>query len=61
MAKKHQPNILKVDVSAQEVEEFVRDAMNSAGERDIYTGDHVEIKTVTTAGVTHNKFDLKFD
>jgi len=61
VAKKHQPNILKVDVTVQEVEEFVRDAMNSAGERDIYTGDHVEIKTVTAAGVAHTKFDLKFD
>jgi hypothetical protein len=52
---------VQVDVSAAEVEQFVQDAFNSAGERDIYTGDHVEMKTISPTGITHHTFDLKYD
>jgi 20S proteasome subunit beta 6 len=45
----------------EEVEDLVRDAFNSAGERDIYTGDHVEMVTISTTGIKTTKFDLKYD
>eukprot|EP01117_Protostelium_nocturnum_P003212 TRINITY_DN14164_c0_g1_i1.p1 TRINITY_DN14164_c0_g1~~TRINITY_DN14164_c0_g1_i1.p1 ORF type:complete len:251 (+),score=69.35 TRINITY_DN14164_c0_g1_i1:57-755(+) len=61
VAKKHQPNAPLEDVVSEDVEQFVRDALNSAGERDIYTGDHMELKTVKATGITSQKFDLKFD
>jgi 20S proteasome subunit beta 6 len=49
-------------VTAEQVEDLVRDAFNSAGERDIYTGDHVEMYTLSkTGGIKQTKFDLKYD
>eukprot|EP01098_Paradermamoeba_levis_P002030 TRINITY_DN1236_c0_g1_i1.p1 TRINITY_DN1236_c0_g1~~TRINITY_DN1236_c0_g1_i1.p1 ORF type:complete len:249 (-),score=72.56 TRINITY_DN1236_c0_g1_i1:40-717(-) len=42
---------------------LVKDAFTSAGERDIYTGDYVDIFIIDKNGVhaTPNKFQLKFD
>eukprot|EP01118_Nematostelium_gracile_P006711 TRINITY_DN2167_c0_g1_i1.p1 TRINITY_DN2167_c0_g1~~TRINITY_DN2167_c0_g1_i1.p1 ORF type:complete len:238 (-),score=75.02 TRINITY_DN2167_c0_g1_i1:55-768(-) len=40
---------------------IVKDAFTAAGERDIYTGDFVDIYTVTTTGVSASKLELKFD
>jgi len=53
--------LVRAELSVQEVEELVRDAFNSAGERDIYTGDFVEVKTITKDGIRTWTFDLKFD
>lgn len=41
--------------------ELVKDAFTSAGERDIYTGDTLEIFKITKAGVEVEKFELKKD
>lgn len=41
--------------------ELVKDAFTSAGERDIYTGDTVEICKITSSGVEIEKFELKRD
>lgn len=41
--------------------ELIKDAFTSAGERDIYTGDTVEICRVTATGVVIEKFELKRD
>jgi 20S proteasome subunit beta 6 len=41
--------------------ELIKDAFTSAGERDIYTGDTVEIFKVTSSGVEMEKFQLKRD
>lgn len=41
--------------------ELIKDAYTSAGERDIYTGDTVEICKITAAGVEIEKFELKMD
>lgn len=50
-----------VDLSSAEVVEIFKDTFLSAGERDIYTGDAVELYVVTTAGITMERFALKAD
>lgn len=52
---------LKTPLNAMEVVDLVKDALTSAGERDIYTGDFADICLITSSGVAHEKFDLKFD
>jgi 20S proteasome subunit beta 6 len=51
----------KPELSAAEVVEIFKDAFLSAGERDIYTGDQVEIMVITAAGMTTSTFALKAD
>eukprot|EP01120_Amphizonella_sp_Union-15-10_P016113 TRINITY_DN8399_c0_g1_i1.p1 TRINITY_DN8399_c0_g1~~TRINITY_DN8399_c0_g1_i1.p1 ORF type:complete len:259 (+),score=55.96 TRINITY_DN8399_c0_g1_i1:42-779(+) len=41
--------------------DLIKDAFTSAGERDIYTGDYVEIFVITQRGVDKQVFNLKFD
>ncbi|GAM17211.1 hypothetical protein SAMD00019534_003860 [Acytostelium subglobosum LB1] len=38
-----------------------KDAITSAGERDIYTGDYADIVVVNSTGVHWEKFELKLD
>mmetsp|Transcript_31037 Transcript_31037/g.42694 ORF Transcript_31037/g.42694 Transcript_31037/m.42694 type:complete len:217 (-) Transcript_31037:151-801(-) len=52
---------LKTPKTSDEVIDLVKDALTSAGERDIHTGDFADICLVTAEGVAHHKFDLKFD
>jgi 20S proteasome subunit beta 6 len=40
---------------------LVKDSFSSAGERDIYTGDSVDIAIITEKGITMEKFELKKD
>lgn len=51
----------KVDLSLEATVELIRDAFTSAGERDIYTGDYVEICKITKDGVEVEEFQLKLD
>ena len=39
----------------------MRDAFTAAGERDIYTGDQVEIWTIKRGGIEKEIFELKKD
>ena len=51
----------KRSLPAAEVVELVKDAFISAGERDIYTGDNVEISVITKDGIETTTFALKAD
>eukprot|EP01111_Echinosteliopsis_oligospora_P012016 TRINITY_DN407_c0_g1_i1.p1 TRINITY_DN407_c0_g1~~TRINITY_DN407_c0_g1_i1.p1 ORF type:complete len:234 (+),score=70.18 TRINITY_DN407_c0_g1_i1:74-775(+) len=54
-------NVEKTLLSAQEAEDVVKDALTSAGERDIYTGDYADICRIDTTGIYFSEFELKFD
>jgi len=49
------------DLTLEEVVRLVKDTMSSACERDIYTGDFVDIAVITKDGVKWEKFELKHD
>uniref|UniRef100_A0A6B2LGY9 Proteasome subunit beta n=1 Tax=Arcella intermedia TaxID=1963864 RepID=A0A6B2LGY9_9EUKA len=61
VAKKNQTGVKFADLTEEEVVQFVKDTMMSAGERDIYTGDFVDIAIVNKDGIRWEKFNLKFD
>jgi len=48
-------------LSLQQTVDLVKDCFSSAGEREIYTGDFVEICKITQTGVEVELFELKLD
>ena len=61
VGKKNQEGKEVVDLTVEEVVSLVKDTLTSAGERDIYTGDFVDIAIITKDGITMEKFELKLD
>eukprot|EP01123_Difflugia_compressa_P006538 TRINITY_DN18801_c0_g1_i1.p1 TRINITY_DN18801_c0_g1~~TRINITY_DN18801_c0_g1_i1.p1 ORF type:complete len:230 (-),score=37.28 TRINITY_DN18801_c0_g1_i1:59-748(-) len=61
VAFKNQTGKKQEDLTEDEVIQLVKDTMMSAGERDIYTGDYVDIAIINGAGIRWEKFKLKFD
>jgi len=61
IARKNQKGASPAEPSLEETQDIVRDAVNSAGERDIYTGDYMQLVTITQKGVTIAQSELKFD
>jgi len=51
----------KLTLSADEVVAMVKDIFVVATERDIYTGDSVEIKVIKAGGISTEVFPLKTD
>ncbi|KAI8621150.1 hypothetical protein BC830DRAFT_1095475, partial [Chytriomyces sp. MP71] len=58
---KHQTGVEHKLLPLETVLKIVKDAFNGATERDIYTGDFVEIFVITKDGVTVEKHALKKD
>jgi len=52
---------IREDLELEEALELMKDAFTNAGERDIYTGDHVDICIITKDGVRTERFELKRD
>jgi 20S proteasome subunit beta 6 len=52
---------MKRELSMEEMLDLVKDVYTSAGERDIYTGDTVNIAIITKQGVKIENFALKKD
>lgn len=59
--KKNQANVKPEPLPLEQVLKIVKDAFSSATERDIYTGDSVEIWVVRKDGVTKEIYPLKRD
>lgn len=55
------PEMKPAELLLEPCVELVKDAFTSAGERDIYTGDMVEICKITAKGVEIEKFELRAD
>lgn len=49
------------EMPVEEVVEIIKDAFVTAGERDIYTGDTVEIMVISKDGIQTIKYNLKAD
>jgi 20S proteasome subunit beta 6 len=54
-----QPSV--TDLPLDRAMDIVRDAFTVAGERDIYTGDQVEIWMIKKDGIVKEVFELKKD
>lgn len=61
VAFKNQKIVPAKPITMEEAVSLVKDAFTSAGERDIYTGDAVEIVTISKDGMKKEVFELKKD
>ena len=54
-------NVEKLPLSEEKAVKLVKDVFISAAERDIYTGDAIELHVITKAGVKTDRFPLRRD
>lgn len=54
-------NVETVPITLEKATQLAKDAFSSATERDIYTGDYLQIYVIKRDGVTMQTFDLKKD
>ena len=54
-------NVPKLPLSQEKAVNLVKDVFISASERDIYTGDEVELHVITKDGVKTERFPLRKD
>ncbi|XP_049851248.1 proteasome subunit beta type-1-like [Schistocerca gregaria] len=59
--RQHQTGKSKWDISVEDAVALVKDCFTSAGERDIYTGDSVDLLVIDKNGVHFENFELKRD
>ena len=57
----HNHLVKKLAEDRQSSEDAAKDIINSIAERDIYTGDNVEIVTVDKNGVTYKREAIRRD
>jgi 20S proteasome subunit beta 6 len=58
---KNQKNPDPSPLTRERAIKVIKDAFTSATERDIYTGDYLEIFLITKDGIVTERFDLKKD
>jgi len=58
---KNQYGVERRLLSREEALKLIRDAFTAATERDIHTGDYLDVFTITSGGVDQQRFDLKKD
>lgn len=58
---KNQSNVDPTPLTRERVSGLVRDIFAAASERDIYTGDEVEISVIDKSGITTHRFPLRSD
>jgi 20S proteasome subunit beta 6 len=58
---KNQKYVPKEKITMEETLNLVKDTFTGAGERDIYTGDSVDIRIITKDGIKKEIFELKKD
>eukprot|EP01092_Planopodium_desertum_P004028 TRINITY_DN17820_c0_g1_i1.p1 TRINITY_DN17820_c0_g1~~TRINITY_DN17820_c0_g1_i1.p1 ORF type:complete len:108 (-),score=18.84 TRINITY_DN17820_c0_g1_i1:46-369(-) len=61
VGKKNQTLADPTPLSEGKAVDLVKDAFASATERDIYTGDYVDVCLINAAGVQVRRFDLRKD
>lgn len=54
-------NVEKLPLSQEKAIKLIKDVFISAAERDIYTGDQVQIQIITKDGVRMESFALRRD
>jgi 20S proteasome subunit beta 6 len=57
----HPPRSSATPLTEAEALDLVKDCFASAGERDIFTGDSVDICIINAAGIRHETLQLKLD
>lgn len=61
MGFKNQAGVQKHLLTREKAVQIIKDSFTSATERDIHTGDYLEIFIVDKTGVSVQKMDLKKD